>query len=195
MHVPGTEAANLLGALSLHVTGQLRAAVAGPAGAGGVLADALIVIKDQPGCTVDWLGRALEVSQPGAVHLVHKLVDLDWVHKRAGTDARSKALHLTADGQDVAAAILRARAAVLDRLVAALSAEQRAQLAAIASALLGPPALDERTLAHLCRLCDRARCRHCPVHAGYLSRTAATPAPVSTRDARVPTPGDAGTAR
>jgi DNA-binding MarR family transcriptional regulator len=165
MHVPTAEVANLLGALALHVTGQVRTEVTKRASGGGVLADALIVVKDQPGCTVDWLGQVLQVSQPGAVHVVRKLSDAGWVDKRRGADARSKALHLTAEGARVAAEILSARQRVLLDLVERLAPQQRAALAGIAAALLGPPTEDERSLARLCRLCDRSCCEHCPVHA------------------------------
>ena len=42
-----------------------------------------------------------------------------------------------------------------------------AHLVAIAGALLGPEARDERLLAELCRLCDRSSCPRCPVHEGW----------------------------
>lgn len=159
---------NLLGALGQYVAGQVRAAVTDQIGSGGMLPDAVIVIKDQPGRTVDWLAHALEMSQPGAVHLAQKLVNLGWVEKRPGTDARSYALHLTPPGRRAADKILSARRRVLEQLVSRLSGEQREQLTGIASALLTPPALDERSLAHLCRLCDRSSCPHCPAYKSYL---------------------------
>lgn len=134
---------------------------------GGVLPDAMIVIKDQPGRTVGWLGEVLHLSQPGAVHLVRRLVELGWVEKRPGADERSYALHLTPEGMIAAGRILSARRRALEELVARLSDEQREHLTGIASALLGPASHDQRSLAHLCRLCDRASCLSCPVYEGY----------------------------
>lgn len=170
MNIPTAEVANLLGALALHVTGQVRAAVTDRASGGGVLADALVVIKDQPGRTVDWLGQVLQVSQPGAVHVVRKLAGAGWVEKRPGADARSLALYLTATGAQVADGVLAARQEVLLRLVGTLAPDQRAALASVAATLLGPPAEDERSLARLCRLCDRSCCGHCPVYAALSGR-------------------------
>src|SRR5918999_484850 len=108
MYTHEDRSANLLGALSLLVEGEVRDAVARAASGGGVLAEAVIVVKDQPGVTVDWLGRVLRVSQPGAVHVVNRMVALGWVDKRPGADARSRALFLTRAGKSTARAILRA---------------------------------------------------------------------------------------
>ena len=168
MNLPGNDAANLLGALVLFVGGHMREAVTDPAGAGGALADAVIVIKDQPGTTAEWLGSVLRLSQPGTAHMVRRLAALGWVERRPGADARSRALHLTPDGQAAAARILDARQRALGELIAPLAAEQRANLVDIAAAILRPAARDEQCLAALCRLCDRSRCAECPVHAGYL---------------------------
>ena len=162
--------ANLLGALSLLVEGRVRDAVTEPTGAGGALAEAVIVLKDQPGVTADWLGRVLGMSQPGTVHVVKRLVALGWVEKRPGADARSRALVLTADGKSAARDILGARRRVLHRLVDQLSAEQQERLAEIADTLLRPLPSDEQDLATLCRLCERARCPACPVHLGLRGR-------------------------
>jgi DNA-binding MarR family transcriptional regulator len=162
------DAPNLLGALSLLIGGVLRAAVNAQAGAGGALPEALIVIKDQPGATAEWLGRVLGLSQPGTAHLVRRLTRAGWVERRAGTDARSYALHLTAAGRHTAGEVLQARQEALTTILAPLTAEQRGQLKDIASALLRPQSGDEQCLAQLCRLCDRSRCTQCPVYAGYL---------------------------
>jgi DNA-binding MarR family transcriptional regulator len=168
MDLPADGAANVLGALALFVGERMRHAIRAPAGAGGALADAVIVIKDQPGTTAEWLGRVLQLSQPGTAHMVRRLVTLGWVERRPGADARTRALHLTPPGRRVAVRILTARRRALADLVAPLRAEQRAQLAGIAAAVLRPAAHDERCLASLCRLCDRSRCAECPVYAGYL---------------------------
>jgi DNA-binding MarR family transcriptional regulator len=160
--------ANVLGALAVQVAGAVRTAVTSELGSGGMVPDALIVIKDQPGRTVDWLSRVLEMSQPGAVHLVRRLAEAGWVERRRGADARSYALHLTPSGKDAAERALRARQRLLDELTARLTAEQRRHLGEIASAVLGPAAGSEPALARVCRLCDRSCCDACPAYAGYL---------------------------
>jgi DNA-binding MarR family transcriptional regulator len=167
MSSPVDEVSNLLGALALFISGEIREAVTGPAGSGGTLAEALIVIKDEPGGTLDTLHRVLGISQPGTAHLVRRLVELGWVAKRPGSDARSVALHLTPAGRRVADRILQARHQALAEIVGLLTARQRDQLAGIARKLLRPQARDRRDLARLCRLCDRSCCAECPVHMGY----------------------------
>jgi DNA-binding MarR family transcriptional regulator len=167
MNATPDDAPNVVGALSLLIGGLLRAAVSTQAG-GGALPEALIVIKDQPGATAEWLGRVLRLSQPGTAHLVRRLTGAGWVERRPGADARSYALHLTAAGRHAAGEVLQARQTALTTILAPLTAEQRGQLKDIASALLRPQSGDEECLAQLCRLCDRSRCTQCPVYAGYL---------------------------
>jgi DNA-binding MarR family transcriptional regulator len=172
MSLPENDGPNLLGALALHVDTLMRAAVTGPAGAGGALAEAIVVVKDQPGVTAEWLAQVLGLSQPGSAHVVRRLVQAGWIERRSGADARSRALHLTPAGEAAAAQILAARGRALEEAMAPLTAEQRDQLAAIARAILRPQAHDDRCLARLCRLCDRTQCTVCPVHAGYLEAKA-----------------------
>ncbi|MGK5740483.1 MarR family winged helix-turn-helix transcriptional regulator [Micromonospora sp. URMC 103] len=166
MYLPDDGAPNLLGALALLVSSRMRTAVTGPAGAGGVLAEALVVLKDQPGVTAEWLRQVLGLTQPGAAHLVRRLREQGWVERRPGADARSRALHLTPAGAAAAGDVLRAREEALAELLAPLSAEQRTHLAEAARTLLRHEVTDARSLAHLCRLCDRGRCPACPVYAG-----------------------------
>jgi DNA-binding MarR family transcriptional regulator len=181
MNLPSDDAANLLGALVLFVGDRMRRAVTGPAGAGGALPEAVIVIKDQPGATAEWLGGVLGVSQPGAAHLIRRLIALGWVERRPGADARSRALYLTRAGRAAATRILTARRRALAEVLAALDDGQRAHLVAIAAAVLRPEARDERCLASLCRLCDRSRCARCPVYAGHLDSAAAPESPPTKR--------------
>lgn len=177
MNLPEDGSPNLLGALALHVGSRMRSSVSASVGAGGALAEALVVLKDQPGVTAEWLGQVLGLTQPGVAHLVRRLREQGWVERRPGTDARSRALHLTTEGTAAAARALRVRQEVLTALLAPLSAEQRAQLADIARALLRDEVADAGSLAHLCRLCDRARCPQCPVHAGFQELTGACGGP------------------
>ncbi|MFC0506273.1 MarR family winged helix-turn-helix transcriptional regulator [Micromonospora costi] len=166
MYLPDAGAPNLLGALALLVGSRMRAAVTGPAGAGGALAEALVVLKDQPGVTAEWLRQVLGLTQPGAAHLVRRLGEHGWVERRPGADARSRALHLTPEGVAAAQDVLRARETALAEVLAPLSDEQRDNLADVARTLLRHEVTDRRSLAYLCRLCDRARCPACPVHEG-----------------------------
>ncbi|HJP72745.1 MAG TPA: MarR family winged helix-turn-helix transcriptional regulator [Pseudonocardiaceae bacterium] len=159
------ESANLLGAVALLAGSATHGAVAEAVGAGGVLGEALVAIKDQPDRTADWLAQVLHISQPGSAHLVRKLTEQGWV--RRSDQGRTRPLRLTKAGERAADAALSARAEVLERLVDRLSVKQRAQLIEIAGALLAPEARTEQLLAELCRLCDRGSCPRCPVHEGW----------------------------
>jgi DNA-binding MarR family transcriptional regulator len=194
MNVSDDDSPNLLGALALLVTGRMRAAVAVPAGAGGALAEALVVVKDHPGVTAEWLARVLQLSQPGAAHLVRRLQELGWVERRPGVDARSRALHLTRTGRRAAEQVLQARHQALADALRPLSRRQRAELADIARTLLRPRATDDQALAQLCRLCDRGRCEGCPVYAGYLDHHRPDQDEPRRRRRIVPAPTAAATA-
>jgi DNA-binding MarR family transcriptional regulator len=167
MNDTSERAANVLGALGLLVAGLTGDAVHDAVGGGGVLGEALIVIKDQPGCTAEWLAGVLRISQPGTAHVVRKLIEKKWVRRDTG-EGRRRPLNLTAAGERAAAKALAARQTVLLDLVGRLSEDQREQLAGIADALLGPAARTDEQLAQLCRQCDRGACPVCPVHAGRL---------------------------
>lgn len=170
MNDTSTQAANVLGAMGLLVAELTGDAVHEAVGAGGVLAEALVVIKDQPGRTADWLAGVLRISQPGAAHVVRKLTENQWVER--DTDAgRRRPLRLTPAGERQAEAALAARRTVLRALVDRLTERQREHLLDLADALLGPEARSDQLLAHLCRQCDRAACPTCPVHTGLLRAT------------------------
>jgi DNA-binding MarR family transcriptional regulator len=169
MNDPVDSSANLLGALALFVGERMREAVTGAAGVGGAPAEALIAIKDQPGCTAEWLVGVLRMSQPGVAHVVRRLGEAGWIERRPGSDGRTRGLHLSPAGREVAARVLAAREEVLVDMVGELSVAEREDLCVVADRLLRPPARTDRDLGRLCRLCDRSRCAPCPVHAGYLT--------------------------
>ncbi|MCO1659033.1 winged helix-turn-helix transcriptional regulator [Pseudonocardia sp. S2-4] len=154
----------------------MREAVTGAVGAGGAPAEALIAIKDQPGCTAEWLVGVLKLSQPGVAHVVRRLGEAGWIERRPGPDGRSRGLHLSPAGREVAARVLTAREDVLVDMVEDLSVAERDHLRAVADRLLRPSARTDRDLGRLCRLCDRSRCAPCPVHEGYLTACDERPA-------------------
>src|SRR3990170_4061696 len=126
MNDTSAKAANVLGALGLLVTGLTGDAVHDAVGGGGALGEALIVIKDQPGRTAEWLAGVLRISQPGTAHVVRKLIENGWVRRDTG-EGRRRPLHLTASGERVAARALAARRTVLQDVVGRLSEHQRDQ--------------------------------------------------------------------
>src|SRR5262249_539370 len=65
---------NLVGALALGVTDEMRAAVAEAMPQGGETVSAVIVIGHAPAMSIDQLSRILRLTHGGAVRLVDRLV-------------------------------------------------------------------------------------------------------------------------
>jgi DNA-binding MarR family transcriptional regulator len=178
--------ANVLGALSTAVDDAMTAAIEDATGLSGAAPAALIALHDLlAGRTVDDLRRAVDLTHSGAVRVVDRLVADGLAARRAGIDARSLAVVLTARGQRVARAALDARAAVLHDALYGLDARERRQLAPLVERLVTRVVrgrLAARAAGHdpaggfLCRQCDPAACGRphgrCPA---ATAATAATP--------------------
>ena len=173
--------ANLLGVVALAVAERTREAAEDAVGAGGAAAAALVHLHSRPGESVSALGRVLGLTQPGAVRLVDRLVALGLVTRAtagATGDGRSVLLSLTAAGQERAAAVLTARSAALQQILAGLEPAAVDRLVPLLEQLVVslPPAGDRQELRadeavlQLCRLCDRDACRRdpgCPIEEQY----------------------------
>lgn len=180
---------NLFGALALAVADDLRdvtEAAAGQASAGPSALVALHEFLDRP--TVDELRRVVGLTHSGAVRLVDRLEEGGYVARRAGHDARSVSLALTAKGRNRAQRILAARARALHDPIADLTADERDSLSALCEKLL--TAVTNRRLAErarnrphsggwLCRLCDMEACGrargNCPTAAAAAAAVGASP--------------------
>jgi MarR family transcriptional regulator, negative regulator of the multidrug operon emrRAB len=164
MHTGSDRTGNLAGAWSLAVTDAVRRAVEGAAGGGGAVPAALVTIDAYPGETMEHLGAALRLSQPGTLRLVERLENEGWARRRPGP-GRAAGLVLTAAGRRAKDRSLAARDRTLAQLLDPLSAPERAQLAELLEKLLAAQTDDRVALTRLCRLCHRAECERCPVSA------------------------------
>jgi DNA-binding MarR family transcriptional regulator len=155
----------MLGALALAVVDRLREAVAAERERSLSGSAALIHLRLRPGQPIDFLARVLGVSHPAAVRLVDRLEEEGLVERRAGADARSRALVLTPPGQRAAAAALSERLDVLGGVLEPLSAAERRQLEPLLEKLLAAMTDDRWSARHICRLCDFPVCESptCPV--------------------------------
>jgi MarR family transcriptional regulator, negative regulator of the multidrug operon emrRAB len=166
MHISRRRArqANMLGALALAAVDRLWTAVADDERSLSASA-ALIHLRLRPGQTIDFLARVLGISHPATVRLVDRFEVDGLVERRPGRDGRSRALVLTSAGRRAAAAVLANRRAVLDDLLAPLSAPERRQLEMLLEKLLDAVPVDRWAARHTCRLCDFPTCAHpsCPV--------------------------------
>ncbi len=155
---------NILGALALALADGIRADAEAQTTIGGEAPSALVTIGHAAGCSIDFLSRALRLSHAGTVRLVDRLEDAGLIERRAASDGRAVALHLTEAGSRRRRKLLDGRQSALDRAIAALPATQQQQLATIAEKLLKSLRGPELARAYtLCRLCDERACSDCPM--------------------------------
>lgn len=159
--------ANLLGALALAVGDRIDAAAWAATQRAGETPAALVLLGLTPGMSNERLRRILELSHPGTVRLVDRLVADGLVERRAARDAREVALHLTAAGRRCRNTLLKNRMSALRPLVTTLSAAEQEILAALLHKLLAAIPGDEVEMYTICRLCDERVCADCPLPAPH----------------------------
>jgi DNA-binding MarR family transcriptional regulator len=174
--------ANLLGALVLVLHDRLSESIDEAVGeneTGAAALNALADFLDEP--TVGRLHEVLGLTPSGAVRLVDRLEADGYLVRGGGRDGRSTTVRLTRSGRTAARRVAAARAAVLDRAVAELSAEERRTLDDVLSRLLPEQIRGPGAQRWMCRLCDTGACglrdRSCPVTRAAYERFAARPAP------------------
>ena len=160
--------ANLLGTLSLAVTGRVEAAVAAASPHGPSAPAALSALEGYLGGEpIDALARVLGLTHSGAVRLVDRLAGAGLVERRRGGDGRSVAVTLTRAGQRAAAEIRAGREQALADTLSVLEAEERRALTDLHEKLLAGLTSDRASARRICRLCDPEACGHergtCPV--------------------------------
>ena len=100
---------------------------------------ALGLIAANPGCGQSALARALSINRASAMKLVNVLEEHGLVERRAGTDLRTNALHLTDKGQ-ADLPVMLAKLAESDKVaLAALSEKERATLSQLVKKALRSP--------------------------------------------------------
>jgi len=159
---------NLLGAFALAAGSELRRVTERAASHTASGPSALTALATWPGLSLDGLRKTLGISQPGVVRLVDRLAADGLVSRNPGPDGRTRALHLTERGRQVAQEVLEAREAAMTALCARLEPAEVEQLTTLLERMLeGLPG--DRDEAHfLCRLCDHDACAdpYCPVDRG-----------------------------
>jgi MarR family transcriptional regulator, negative regulator of the multidrug operon emrRAB len=159
--------ANRIGALALALVDLMQASVASPDGLDAIDATALNAIGHRPGCSIRELASVLALTHPGAVRCVDRLATAGLIARRAGPDARTAALHLTARGKSTWTALRDARLAALATLVDDLPARERAAAEGLANALLPALCPSAEASERICRLCAEHVCvpAGCPITA------------------------------
>jgi DNA-binding MarR family transcriptional regulator len=160
--------ANLLGALALSLHDRTSAAIAEATGqteTGAATLSALDQFLDRP--TIGTLDQVVGISPSGAVRLVDRLEAEGHVKRAPGSDARSRSVTLTRSGQRAAARAARARAQVLEGVLAEFSEDDRRAIDELVSRLLIQLMRGPGARRWMCRLCDTRACGReageCPV--------------------------------
>ncbi|MFE0758557.1 hypothetical protein ACFW16_31650 [Inquilinus sp. NPDC058860] len=152
---------NLLGAFGLTITDEVEAA-----GAGEPLYEsaheAVVLIANNGGRSLDWLRRRLDLTHSGAVRLADRLQH-DGLLSRSRS-GREVALDLTPAGRAMVARLTEARIHALAALLAPLDADDRAQLVRIMDQMLCAKHRRRADADRGCRRCDWASCGdRCPI--------------------------------
>ena len=150
--------ANLLGALALTAADRIGNGASAAAPHGGAHPAALVHLLAHPGGSIEELRRVLGISQPGAVQAVNRLEAAGLIERRAGKDARTRSLRLTARGRRVARSVLAERARSVSGVLDGLDAEERARLLPLLEKLVAGLADDRPGALTVCRMCDRDAC-------------------------------------
>ncbi len=156
---------NLLGAVGLAVADRIERAAREVLGRAGETPAALVVIGYGMGPSNEQLRRILELSHPGSVRLVDRLVADGLVERREGRDRRAIALHLTERGAALREELLKERLAAVRPLLSPLTDAEREVLADLLGKMLSSVGITNLQRCTLCRLCDDRVCRDCPIPA------------------------------
>ena len=85
---------NVVGAFTLALADDLKAAMQDLADGNESACSALVVTGQESGLSVDRLSKILGLSQPGTVRLVDRLAEAKLVERKTGSDRRSVALQI-----------------------------------------------------------------------------------------------------
>jgi DNA-binding MarR family transcriptional regulator len=160
---PLDRTANVFGALALVIADQATDAVAEAAGrseSAAATLSALLHFLDRP--SVDQLRQVLGLTSSGTVRLIDRLEESGYVRRKEGPDGRTTSVVLTEAGTLAAARVSVARAGVLERALAVLSADERATFEALAGKILVGMMRGPGATRWICRLCDIGVCRGTP---------------------------------
>jgi len=160
--------ANLLGALAAAIEEDVSRVIASATGLSVIEGSALSIVGKSPGCSIRYLSVVMEMTHPGAVRVVDRLVLAGLLGRGGGPDGRTVGLFLTSEGEQACQRQGRAREARLVELVR--SAGEAGQgfddrMVAVVEKWLAMLTRDADHGEHICRLCDESACpqTRCPV--------------------------------
>jgi len=156
---------NLLGVLALLIVDEMHPTEVSHDTLGFTARAALNAIGMYPGCSIEQLRTAVDLSHPAAVRAVASLVDAELVQKKAGPDKRTVSLVLSKSGRQAVNRTLDERERMLKRITHHLDESERKLLDGMLLKILWHETRDARHAMRLCRLCDDKPCLEagCPV--------------------------------
>lgn len=160
-------AANLLGVVGLAVADRIEQTARDILSHAGETPAAVVVIGYGLGPSNEQLRRILNLSHPGSVRLVDRLVADGLVERREGSDKRTIALYLTRRGHKFREKLLKERLAAIRPLLRPLTEAEQKGLAALLYKLLSSMETTDLQRCNLCRLCDDRVCTNCPIPADF----------------------------
>lgn len=159
--------ANILGAFALALTDKMTAAVRDAAGHGDMASAAIVQIGSEPGLSIERLRLCLALSHSATVRLVDAIQAAGLVtrERNSARDSRVAILTLTPAGRAHMRAILAARSAIIEPVLARLSAGELSALVAILEKATPAVVASGPDQDVVCRLCDLHACpqHRCPV--------------------------------
>ncbi|RZT15611.1 DNA-binding MarR family transcriptional regulator [Mycobacterium sp. BK558] len=162
MHInQGSRDRNVLAAWAIALSDVVRTAVEHATGMAGSGPAALVAIVADPGMSINELRRVLDLTHPGAVRLVDRLVEKGWVQRQHGV-GRTVLLAPTPVGITVERQLAAAREQAVADLLTAMPEQDVHIVAGLVEPVLGATINDVDAMRRLCRLCDRNVCTSCP---------------------------------
>jgi DNA-binding MarR family transcriptional regulator len=162
MHIDqGSRDRNVVAAWAIALSDVVRTAVEHATGMAGSGPAALVAIVADPGMSINELRRVLDLTHPGTVRLVDRLVEKGWVQRQYGT-GRTVLLTPTPLGRTVERQLAKAREKAVAHLLTTMSEHDVHIVAGLVEPVLGTTINDVDAMRRLCRLCDRTVCTDCP---------------------------------
>lgn len=155
---------NIVGALSLVLSDEIKRCVNQVVGASGETAAAVIMLGANPNLTAGAVAQALAITPSGVARLIDRLEADGIVIRKSGSDQRVVVLELTQEGHRLRSAALEARAIVLRKCLVGISADEIKAIAPILDKMIQNLLPDRASCNRFCRMCDEEACEpHCPV--------------------------------
>jgi DNA-binding MarR family transcriptional regulator len=153
--------ANKLGVLGVLLSDTMAAALGGLSPSAAAL---LLTLRYQGEVTATRLATIAGIAQPTAVRVTGGLIRRKLVERRDRA-GRTTPLRLTRDGVRRAEALQRARLNAMNRVLASLTARERAAFEAALDKMLAGATRSPAFARTVCRLCDHDLCRGplCPI--------------------------------